>query len=529
MAFALSITFPLGFYQGRDPHGEPELFPTMNRLYSALVAAAFEADIPDPPRDQLLDTLLWLEGNPPDAVSLPDARPSWLQHAIAYRDKGTSRTEKSGTVHTQKLQAERASRASALDGPVVFWWEEGPGVEKEEVLSALAAEIPYVGERPSLARVEATTQRQIPADTLPVTKNYLLPDRAAVRMEYPEEGRLRELMDAYNATRPKRPPTDKQDLPASKEDEQLSATPRRCVGQTRYRKPSLRPVNSPWTSGFLIEIRRHVPARDQRKNAVASEDDAVGWSVALHRAIIKQLGWGAPAMVTGKWATRAEQPPNHMAIQMLPPGLRPDGWEPAATASFAVLFPPEATASEMSATRSALRAIRSLYRGNDGKLLLGPVRDFDPTRFWAPPSAGKTRWWRPTPGAVVEIRARQRGPHGNRWSLHDALLLAVGFVWKDRFDVAGLRGRELYVALAQGVEGLGVETNELRKVHPRIGVAESHRREVPDVLTLVSGQIDLAPLGVSTQLAAIGQSRHLGGGLLLPQDLGQTPGVEDAR
>ncbi len=40
MAFAISAYFPLGFYQGSDSGGRPEEFPSLCRLYSALVSVA---------------------------------------------------------------------------------------------------------------------------------------------------------------------------------------------------------------------------------------------------------------------------------------------------------------------------------------------------------------------------------------------------------------------------------------------------------------------------------------------------------
>lgn len=41
MAFAISAYFPLGFYQGSDSGGRPEEFPSLCRLYSALVSVAY--------------------------------------------------------------------------------------------------------------------------------------------------------------------------------------------------------------------------------------------------------------------------------------------------------------------------------------------------------------------------------------------------------------------------------------------------------------------------------------------------------
>lgn len=75
MAFAISAYFPLGFYQGSDSGSKPESYPSLNRLYSALVSAAYltfgfekvdaEYGLTD---EQIHDALNWFEDNPPQEI-----------------------------------------------------------------------------------------------------------------------------------------------------------------------------------------------------------------------------------------------------------------------------------------------------------------------------------------------------------------------------------------------------------------------------------------------------------------------------
>jgi len=94
MAFAISAYFPLGFYQGSDSGGRPEEFPSLCRLYSALVSVAyltFGFEQVDANRnltdDQIREALNWLEDNPPQGMLLPHAVKA-DSRAVAYRNKG---------------------------------------------------------------------------------------------------------------------------------------------------------------------------------------------------------------------------------------------------------------------------------------------------------------------------------------------------------------------------------------------------------------------------------------------------------
>ena len=51
------------------------------------------------------------------------------------------------------------------------------------------------------------------------------------------------------------------------------------------------------------------------------EQDRVAWAVAAHRALIKTIGPGAPAMITGAYPEGARRPANRIALHMLGAGV----------------------------------------------------------------------------------------------------------------------------------------------------------------------------------------------------------------
>lgn len=518
MPFSLTTSFPLGFYQGHDATGEPELYPTPNRLYSALVSAAFGTCGSEVSLEAALDAITWMEGNPPDAVSLPHAVPAWRNSPTAYREKGlASRNAKNGEVSASKKESARATAITAVDGPLTYWWKIEPTPQQVESLDALAYEVAYIGERNSVAHVCAQVQDSIPKDALPLSKNHLLPDRLALRMEYPEIGRLKELSDAYSSAYPHRSPSSSSDRPGSAEKEKYWSVPRTFVGVARYRLPDVARKDAPWTRGFLVEMdpvdREGSPAPNPALNS-----ERLPWCVTLHRTIVKRIGFGAPAMVTGVYSKEMPVPANHMAIQIVSTQMRQSSSVPGDKDAFVVMFPAEATAAEIDQVRQALSATRKLYSGARGEVKLGSPLSFDPTGFWNPPSQGLQRLWEPVPAAICEIRGGQRGPRGGKWTLGDALVLAAGFVWRERIAAPKDSGLPLYQEIVRRAESIGISAKFTRRLHPRDISNYVHRRSNNDVIAQADGLLDLSPVCSGTQLAAVGQSRHLGGGLLIPWD-----------
>ena len=155
MAFAISAYFPLGFYQGSDSGGRPEEFPSLCRLYSALVSVAyltFGFEQVDANRnltdDQIREALNWLEDNPPQGMLLPHAVKA-DSRAVAYRNKGNVQNRKKPK---DKVSSTTAHIATAYEqhpesGRLLTWiWHECPSSTARMVLSWLCNEVPYLGE-----------------------------------------------------------------------------------------------------------------------------------------------------------------------------------------------------------------------------------------------------------------------------------------------------------------------------------------------------------------------------------------------
>lgn len=136
------------------------------------------------------------------------------------------------------------------------------------------------------------------------------------------------------------------------------------MGAARYLLPHLEVCDAPWTRVSWFQLWVSV-----RPRQTLTHQKFVAWSVALHRSVVKHIGWGAPPMVTGKYAEGIPRPANHMAIQVLPAGLNSGSQLSFGGPVFAVIFPPEATATEIGLVQAALRETRSLYRGKAGQCI----------------------------------------------------------------------------------------------------------------------------------------------------------------
>jgi len=109
--------------------------------------------------------------------------------------------------------------------------------------------------------------------------------------------------------------------------------------------------------------------------------------------------------------------------------------------------------------------------------------------------------------------ARQRGD----WTFEDAILLSLGFVWRDRLDAVpkGIQGYRSLVAQVRE-RGAGVMWHHRITRNPSFYAHKMPQGVTTQPYTALVSAGDL--LG-DTGLAAVGQSRHLGGGLLVPADL----------
>jgi CRISPR-associated protein Csb2 len=522
MGFAITAEFTLGFYQGRDAAGAPERWPTPARLHAALVAAA--AGLGDDGRipERFLGALRWFEGRPPARVVLPAAHiPS--QEVRAYRELGlVSKSSKSKTIQAGRKASAPASRISALAGPVVYWWEDEPDAALVEMLGDLCAEVPYLGERPSVVELTAGAM-PMPVNGLERTASRFLPPERSTRLTCPESGRTDALIRAHDERYPDRGPSVARDRWKADEQEVLAPSAGH-LREVSYLRAAPTLTDAPWREAYLVEGWLDAPGGGRSPWRPAS-DELVAWSVALHRALVRAAGFGAPAMLTGRHLPESGPvPANHAAIQIVDP-VWPIAGGPLDTSAFLLLLPAGDGAAE---TLQALQRVRSVYRGRAGKVVLGEVRRVAADRFWAPPAPGFERWWMPTPTAICETRpVRADRGSGPRWSLDDALLLAIGHVWRDLLpsssgeSVVSGRGSRAgrYRRLAARVRATGVRIAQGERSKLRFPERYVHRISKGLIVTGVTGLIRLGTLSTDTQVNAIGQARHLGGGLLVPVDL----------
>jgi CRISPR-associated protein Csb2 len=139
----------------------------------------------------------------------------------------------------------------------------------------------------------------------------------------------------------------------------------------------------------------------------------------------------------------------------------------------------------------------------------------DASRFWLPPAPGHLRRWRTEPAAVPDTRGAGR----REWTFAHAALLSLGFAWKDFLpDVPG-RGESYHRGLAAAASDWGAAVIHVRAVRAADVSCYVHKVNEHAVVRPYTACLSLGdPAGTGT-LQAIGQSSHLGGGLLVPFDV----------
>lgn len=532
MGIAVHAGFPLGYYQGRTAAGIPEEWPSPLRLYSAFVDAVY-ALLPDAEdlgvtAASLMEALKWFEGRAPDGVVLPECRLS-SPGPRAYRELGIVSTANKQT-RPGKKSSVPARRISALGGDVVYWWDEQPPESLHRPLDLICAEVPYLGERDSVVAIWKSITDHSPSLTHYRTQRSFSSTKRSRILHYAGTGRLDGLHRAFLLATEGKAPTTSQDHWKTSESEIVPENVTEGAESAIYAPP--RPVSSsPWDAAFVVETHREGTAGENVAVGGWSpkEDERVAWSVALHRALVKQIGWDVPQVVTGKYADGlADRPANNLMIQILPAEWSPLVQEKSSATFLVVALPRGTRLDEVAAVAQALGAVRSIYAGRLGKLNVDSIHRVSASDFWKPPAAGFERWWMPYPLVMTETRPQgSREDGGKRWGIAEALALAVGFVWRDSLPELSPTASQRYWRAVEQVRDLGLQIRHTSRVADRNLSKYVHRRRPGSLLTGVGGLLQLGELGSDTQLAAIGQSRHLGTGLLLPVDfpVGSISGV----
>ncbi|WJZ03457.1 type I-G CRISPR-associated protein Csb2 [Corynebacterium freiburgense] len=499
---SLVARFPLGVYNGHRRDKRPDWLPDPARLHGALLNSAAQGSHAVEKNNRLepsaaaLEALTWLEEHPPTGIQVPVAR--WLSNRsgrFAYR--------KVSSINKKHLTENRpVSDGVALAGPIGWRWEDVPD-DVARTVEALAEDISCLGESHSVAIVEpgeVSPTLFLDSAATPFT-------RGGTSVRVPAPGRTQHLISEYNLAHPKKFPSVSAD---KKSDSELPRPPRgthECLREVRYKDPDERLVETPWDQVLLFEL----------SGKPLSSTEHVAVCVAMHRAIVAALGFGASSMVTGKYGQASEfQPANRLAIQYLEAdhvarfGLK--------SHAIALMLPRGASDEELQQLVTGLAAVREIWGRDIGRrrLYFGGV-SVAADEFWPEPKPGKVRFWSPASAVIPETRPVKSSDSSKRWKLADSGLLSLGFVWRDEFEALG-KGQELYRSLRDQVTCRGAFVHDAHTL--AVPAAKYvHRSQKSVTVQAWTGLFYLGDLMGPSTIVAVGQSRHLGGGLLVPRDI----------
>lgn len=540
MAFIISAKFLMDTYQGSDETGQPERYPSPERLYKALVAVAYsvfafgenaavENGADALSQERIGQALQWFEQNPPDAIKLPDKMRNGARDSggkVVFRDRG-SWNKKEKRSDTKSVQANIATAYDDTVGGTIAWqWQTIPNKGICDTFAKLCYEVPYLGEACSPVKLTAFQANAFPQEkSLLLDPNPLSLSHTASGLEFqvPSFGHLRELQEGYDIANPQR-----KSRPSGSEEEKtvLSNTLTQCVRRLGYIRPIAESsgFELPWGYGVFISAE----LEGNSSNAWEPRDsELVAWSVALHRLLVRQIGRGASPILTGKYdSVLKERPANNLSIHV----LGPDVSSVAAQyrnllPGFLVMLPQNTPVADMSEIISALESVsghRLYFSSHNETLRLTDVHaDVDLVHFWKPAEPGQKRFWSPWPFCVRETRPIPDPQKSRRWGARENIALSIGHVWRDYFTIESKNDRELeYWELVDAVMG---------KDSP-VGVYGAHsvmRPQMADYVHKIDHSNTLMgatalirlPDVCNEAVAAIGQTRHVGGGLLIPCDM----------
>ena len=507
MPFAIVAELPLGTYRGAGQDRRPDPMPSVARLHSALLCAAGFGPRAIP-RDGTLSVseadeiaLRWLEHNPPDSVRIPSLEIN-AARAVAYRDDGT--IKKTRTTATIKKLPKNPDASTAADGHFAWIWQEAPPPPVRAAIELLCPDVAYLGTSESPVRL-TTAESDGAEATHDLDTSAGLFGAGLTVIDRPLPGRTAELADAHYAATGK-PPSAARDRLGSDEKSLSPVPPRQAVETARYRARQAPSPDVPWPRVIVVPLDQEI-----------KEKDRLAWAVAAHRALIKLIGYGAPPLVTGAYPPGTPRPANRLALHLLAPDMPGESGACRAKASLAMLVPRDTSPSDFDLLQQAVEALTSL-RGPGGRLcrVTRPgVRVFDGSRFWRVPEPGFLRLWRTVPATVPDTR----GARGQEWTFAQAALLSLGFVWKDFLPNVAGRGDDHCRALAAAASDRGAAVVHVKAVRTSDVRRYAHKVNEHAVVRPYTAYLSLGELAGPGTVLAIGQSRHLGGGLLVPFDI----------
>jgi len=432
--------------------------------------------------------------------------------AIAYREDGTLKRNPN-RARFKKLPKQASSLVS-VDGAFMWTWLVEPPEPVAACLRSLCPDVSHLGttESPVRLRVDETatqgTHRQVVAAGA-------FPEGPGEEVDVAASGRLDELLAAHRDHRSGKLGTER----VGSDERSVSPVPPRAATRSQwYAAVSYEPADVPWPEVLLVPL-----SLDQAFGRVR-ERDRVAWAVAAHRALIKVLDRDAPPLLTGAYPVPEDRPANRVALHLLTrdqPVDLPNG----SGAALAVLLPRSAEAAQLQAVYRGIEQLRGFRSRNGQATVMGRAEARAGDLLWREPSVGVRRLWRTSPAAVPDTRGHQH------WTFTHAALLSLGFVWQGsaRLPPLARRGAARDRAIVDAVNAVGVGV--LRATPLRTpAVADYVHRVHPDaVVRPYRALLHMGDLSGARTVQAIGQARHLGGGLLVPEDYPEGSVLGDGR
>lgn len=192
----------------------------------------------------------------------------------------------------------------------------------------------------------------------------------------------------------------------------------------------------------------------------------------------------------------------------------------------AILIPSDMSKGDIGKLRDVCAGAegKSLYYAPEKSTLrIGKVTTVDAEHFWKPVAPGMCRYWAVRPMAIAETRPIPDIKLHRKWGVYEALCLSIGHVWRSQYPQSSEGSREeRYWNI---VDAVSAKTSHFRiynyrTVHRANMTDYVHRANGSNILHGMNALIAISDAGESLDCAAmaIGQSRHLGGGFLVPAD-----------
>lgn len=531
MSYSISANFLLGIYQGHDKRGHAETYPDLVRFQSALMSAAyslaaytehenrkalgFDEDLSLP--GSLSAAVTWLEDNPPSAISLPVATRVESSDVDAYRSKGLIVKGKD-----REKSREPAVSYTALGGPIVWWWDESPSRDIQEALVLICHEVPYLGEAASLVRVEAQEGGEIPHDAWMRHEGIGLESVGLPVLGIPRGGRAKKLQDLYLKREGQKTPSISVDSFKSNEDENSDLWCGDMIGKAVYQyglDDDISGGSEPWVFGYILEVEKG----NEKACWPPLEDNRLRWSIAMHRAMVSKCGNDVPLILSGKGTKIAGEqlvlPANGVSVQIIDQSL-PLGKESLVEdPAFLIMLPQGADPMEAEIVSRAVELLGYIYDAKLGSVNVRKTRLVTLDHFWKAPDEGTSRWWQPIPLYIADNRPPYRNSSKRlAWTLADTVRVSLGYVWRDELNPQG-NGARRQLELSNLVANQGVVIAGERLLHPARPENYSYHMNKGSFFTAATAMVNLGNLGSERAAVAIGQTRHLGGGLLVPVDI----------